>query len=647
LADTWLYYWQACCLMQHKPVKARSFLEKSHLKFKQAGDAKGLYLSWCNIIESYIQIWDTFIPIKSWITHFYIINREMSIPGVELKARVAVNMTAAMTYTWMEHEDYSKWLKKAEYYYHIIPIKQIFGLIGSILGFVYYMKGDIKKLKKINITMHPLLASDKVSPIVKLGIFYNIVLQSILLAEVEILQKTINDALSLSESSGVNTFDRMFELHVSNAYLMLNDHNSTISELARVRHMGISAEDSFYGFFVYVEGRAELERGNYSKALTHFTEAEQFSQDCGFPYSGIEYMIGITQVFLGNIEHGIQIINDINQQLSKISLECYAFSGNSFLAYACYLKGDINAMNSHLKAAFKIIKSINGYSSQIWCYRVFNTLAAKALELDIDSVHLHEFIRRNRLTPPEDDHYIESWPWPVKIHTLGRFSILLNDHPFDTDSRPCELLKVLLAFGGRDVHEEKIMDTLWPDADGDQAQASFKTTLHRLRKILGELDILILKNHHLSFNQQFVWADTWAMSRLFASAQQSIKTKDSVQSIELAGKLMQHYRGHFLDHEPASWAIHQRESLRLRFIRHTTALAQSIEHEDSQTAIQCYQRLLETDSLIEEAYQGLIRCYQAQGRQAEALASYDRCVTILAATSGSSPSSATTDLIKY
>ncbi|VAW66149.1 hypothetical protein MNBD_GAMMA08-210, partial [hydrothermal vent metagenome] len=108
----------------------------------------------------------------------------------------------------------------------------------------------------------------------------------------------------------------------------------------------------------------------------------------------------------------------------------------------------------------------------------------------------------------------------------------------------------------------------------------------------------------------------------------------------------QYYRGHFLSSEAAGWAIHQREGLRLRFIRHTTALAQSIENEDSQTAIQCYQCLLEIDSLIEEAYQGLIRCYQAQGRQAEARACYEKCVTIFASTSGSSPSSATTDLIK-
>ncbi len=646
LADAWLYYWQACCFLQYKPIIARPFLEKAHSLFKKDGDAKGLYLSWCNIIESYIQTWDTFMPIKSWVTHFYRINSETGIPGLELKARVAVNMTAAMTYTWMEHEDYSKWLKKAEYYYRIIPVKQISGLIGAVLGFVYYMKGDIKKLKKINASMLSILDSDTVTPIVKLGIYYNMVLQSVLLADVEILQQTIRSALSLSDSTGVRTFDRMFELHNVNACLMVNDHDSTMTELARIRHMGISPEDGFYGFFVYAEGRAELERGNYIEALAYFTEAEQFSQDCGFPYSGIEYMLGITQILMGHRDDGVRIINDINHRLGEVKLGLFEFSGYSFLAYACLLSGDSNAMKAHLEAAFKTMQSINGYSSLIWSHHVFNTLAVKALELDIDTVHLHEFIRRNCLTPPEGNHYLDNWPWPLKIYTLGRFSVLLNDRPLDTDSRPFDLLKVLLAFGGRDVHEEKIMDALWPDAEGDQSQASFKTTLHRLRKVWGDLDILVLKNHQLSLNQQFVWVDTWAMSRLYEPAQQSIKTKNTAQSAELVSKLMQLYRGHFLANEPAGWVIHQREGLRLRFIRHCAALAQAIESEDSQTAIQSYQRLLEIDPLIEEAYQGLIRCYQRQGQQAEAQASYKKCVTIFASTSGCSPSTATTDLIK-
>ncbi|NOZ37006.1 MAG: hypothetical protein GXP11_02860 [Gammaproteobacteria bacterium] len=356
--------------------------------------------------------------------------------------------------------------------------------------------------------------------------------------------------------------------------------------------------------------------------------------------------MGLSLALQGDLDAGLKQVIAARESTAFFDSPLFDFSIYAYVAWIYLLKGDEQHANEYLTKSFSSAANVQIYSNPLWYGPLMQDLSLRALEKNVEPTFTRELIRRNQLVPPDSHPFVEDWPWPLKIYTLGRFSILLNEQSIDTESRPFDLLKILLAYGGRDVHEEKIMDALWPDAEGDQAQASFKTTLHRLRKVLGDLDVLALKNHQLSLNEDCVWVDTWAMSRLFEPAQQSINTKDTAKSAELADKLMQHYHGHFLASDPASWAIHQREGLRLRFIRHIIALAQSIEYEDSQTAIQCYQRLLETDSLIEEAYQGLIRCYQAQGRQAEALASYEKYVTILASTSGSSPSSATTDLIQ-
>ena len=67
--------------------------------------------------------------------------------------------------------------------------------------------------------------------------------------------------------------------------------------------------------------------------------------------------------------------------------------------------------------------------------------------------------------------YLEEWPYPIKIYTLGRFEIIRDDEPLHfsgkEQKKPLELLKALIAFGGRDVPEERLTDALWPDADGD------------------------------------------------------------------------------------------------------------------------------------------------------------------------------------
>jgi hypothetical protein len=49
-----------------------------------------------------------------------------------------------------------------------------------------------------------------------------------------------------------------------------------------------------------------------------------------------------------------------------------------------------------------------------------------------------------------------------------------------------------VAFGGRDVSIEHLVDALWSEAKGDTARASVDTTILRLRRLLGDATALIL-----------------------------------------------------------------------------------------------------------------------------------------------------------
>ncbi len=649
-SDVWLSYWHAASVLQNDPVKARELLKTVHKQFIMRHDTKGVYLSFSNIIESHLQMWDTFAPLKDWINHFDELQGKFpTVPGLELKTRVNFALFGAMAYVWPDHKDIKARLKKVEIAFWLVPVKQLKGLFGSMLGLYYNVTGQIGKMARVNQKLQPLLDAGDVTFLVKTMIFSSIGIEHIYRGNLNEQEIIWRKGLDLINRTGLTFFYRIFMTHMVNMYLTRGDSDSAEKILDQIKGLGVQQEDCFNGYHRFLRGRVKLEKNEVVDAAQEFNLAIDITRHTHFLNA-----LGISGSFLalcyiqqGDFKNALKKLNDAKMTLLPFGDSVFNnFAFDSFFAYLYLLKGEPAEADRYLKRAFSAAWQEGLYSTAFWYSKLYRMLAARAVVQNIEPEYTREFIRRNQLTPPAKQRFIETWPWPVKIYTLGRFSILLNDHPLDTDSRPFDLLKVLLAFGGRDVHEEKIMDALWPDAEGDQAQASFKTTLHRLRKVLGDLDILVLKNHQLSLNHQFVWVDIWAMSRLYEPAQQSVKTKNTAQSTELASKLMQLYRGHFLANEPAGWTIHQREGLRLRFIRHCAALAQTIENEDSQTAIQSYQRLLEIDPLIEEAYQGLIRCYQTQGQQAEARASYEKCVTILASTSGCSPSTATTDLIK-
>ena len=94
------------------------------------------------------------------------------------------------------------------------------------------------------------------------------------------------------------------------------------------------------------------------------------------------------------------------------------------------------------------------------------------------------------------------WPWRLRIHTFGGLRLVVDGEPLmfsrKVQKRPLALLKALIALGGREVHQEAIEDLLWPEAEGDAARFSFKTTLGRLRRLMGGENVIELKDRKLT-----------------------------------------------------------------------------------------------------------------------------------------------------
>src|SRR5271165_6085136 len=89
---------------------------------------------------------------------------------------------------------------------------------------------------------------------------------------------------------------------------------------------------------------------------------------------------------------------------------------------------------------------------------------------------------------PTAENASDEWPWTFRVHVLGRFRLHKADAALgrtrSTQPKPIELLQVLIAFGGTEVCAGKLIDALWPDADGDAGYHALETTLYRLRRVL-------------------------------------------------------------------------------------------------------------------------------------------------------------------
>ena len=151
------------------------------------------------------------------------------------------------------------------------------------------------------------------------------------------------------------------------------------------------------------------------------------------------------------------------------------------------------------------------------------------------------------MIPDKPPFHLESWPWPLKIFTLGRFQILKEDDPLKfsrkAQHRPLSMLKALIALGGKEVREDQISDALWPEAEAAMwPMQSFATNLHRLRKLLGNEKAVQLREGRLSLDERFCWVDVWAFERVLGQADVRWKEKSKANAVCLVEKAMDLYK---------------------------------------------------------------------------------------------------------
>jgi len=239
------------------------------------------------------------------------------------------------------------------------------------------------------------------------------------------------------------------------------------------------------------------------------------------------------------------------------------------------------------------------------------------------------------------DDVCAQWPFRMRIRVLGGFEIVRDGEPVrftgKTQLRPLDLLKFVVAAGGKAVDAETVVAALWPEADGAAAKGSFDMALFRLRKLLDVEGAIELSSGQLSLARSLIWTDVWAFEAALARAGEG-----KVAAANAARRLLDAYPGPLLGGDEAPWIAKPRDVLRSRFVRALAQLGAALEQSrDWATAIDVYRRGLEADNLAESFYRGLMRALDAAGDQAEALNAFRRCRELLSIVLGVKPAAET------
>jgi LuxR family transcriptional regulator, maltose regulon positive regulatory protein len=428
-----------------------------------------------------------------------------------------------------------------------------------------------------------------------------------------------------------------------------------MGEMAQVEKFLLKIEAIASGMDPYhwLSGWYSLLRGDFDRSLAMAEQSLRINIECGAPFQEILARQLLAKILHEKGEHksAIQQVSITKKRISEMG-NSPLFTYFSLLDQAHFLfdaSKDGAALRA-LRSAFALRREYQYRTlANHWRPTLLARLCVKALESDIEVTYVQDLIRTLNLiseTPPID---IDRWPWAIRIYALGKFELQRDGKTIvfsrKMPAKPLDLLKVLLAHGGKNVREETLTDIVWPESTGDAAHHSFEVNLQRLRSLLGYPQALQLHDGHVTLDPHYCWVDVWAFEQLLEQAKNA-DTPD--ETLRASSKATGMYAGHFLAGETdAVWVLPLRERLKSRFVENIRSLGQHYECAGRwQEALDCYRAGLEADDLIEEIYRCIMICCLHLGKKSEALSVYARCKRMLSLIFGITPSLETEKLYR-
>ena len=578
----WLFFWSGVCLMPYDPMRARAAFENALYRFDQSGDRTGFAASWSKVMATTVQISQDLAYFDQPLLQLDSIladDRLLNLPPI-LRHDLLMNTFIALFMRSPDHPRLSELEQRVRN--SLLTCSNLDAQVACCfhLNIYYGWSGMFHKVRALTETLRTLTREHALQPLtmqmtqVKTAMTYWLVE-----AEFDLGLEAMDQALRKSDETGVHVWDGHLVGHAVAAAISKGDLDTADSLLERMRVLSQSRRVDAALCSGLAAWNAKS-RGDIGLARERITSALETCCVLGLPY-GIGLCRAGYAIIMGHTdpayEYNVQEALAHARRQKSLVIEFVALLAEirKFLD----LGREPEAV-SHIARLFAIGRENGVWNCYFWDGALMARICAKALETGIEVDYAISLIRRRALAPPDPGSAPSTWPWPLAIHTFGGFKVLRNGEMLifekKSPAKPLALLQTLIAFGGVEVSERRLIDELWPEAEGDAALGALDTTLSRLRKLLGDPSLIRVSNKRLSLNPASVWVDAVAFGRLLKQA----AVADPASSQASYQQALDLYRGPFLDDEDGSAIVTARE----RFARAAARAAEMLAQGEVGTA---------------------------------------------------------------
>lgn len=645
-AVPWLRFWRGVAELSVRPSAGRVMIERAYESFAAAGDVMGQLLSASAIIEANFHEWADFSVLDKWIDVLESFGgAQIAFPSAEVEMRVLTGMLTAIGHRRPAHPMAQALMDRLETMLGSATDASQRSITAAFALWYAYWIGDFAQARRIHAIAARLLKERQMTPLTEILLRCMKGQGDVILGEKEEARREIGEAIETSKRHGL-TFARGCYVHPIHIYCCLSFGDLAAAERAIAETETLAP---FSGAMnasqdKHSRGWLALLRGNARQASEYMRAALDLADRSGSIVAQVWIRAALAQslIELGDFDEAELKLRAARALVPDQVASQLTFHLGFVDAWLALHRDDRTRCHNLLREVFAL-GAAQGFANNLhWVPRMMSRLCAEALAENIETGYVRWLIRKRDLLPPSPDW--ECWPWPLEIFTLGSFEALKDGRHIEftrkTPKKPIALLKAIIALGGRDVPERRLVEALWRGTEADAASEALAVTLHRLRKLLGVTDAIQVKGSKIGLNPDVCRIDAGLFESLVERADAAARDGRAEDSLRLSRSAMALYRGNFLaDDSDEGWAISMRERLRMKFIGHIAAIAKlQCERKQCETVLENYLRGLDTDNLIEMFYRELMRCHHCLGRNAEGLAVYRRMKQTLSVVLGIAPS---------
>jgi DNA-binding SARP family transcriptional activator len=638
------------------PVAAREHVTRAFEQFREAGERDGMLRCWSALVESMFLAWDKFQHIDPWIawldgqSHAPLLSAD---PALELQ--VASTMTAALTMRGGAPEKMRYWAERA--LRALAAVKALPLRLGAILYCTNYVAW-VRPLD-LDTTLLEISLRDAeqaaLPPLLRLTTTYTRAALTLHRAPaMESLLEEVHAALALADETGVHVWDEILCGLGVHCAVMLQDRNAAQQMVERMGRSVSPERKQGLAFFYYISAWAALACGATAEARALIAKAMILYAETGyeFPSNVAYYGAAIICAEHGELDTALAYAQQADAVAAKYQALAMRHSTLLTLAYVQLRRGERAAALTALAEALRIGRA-GGYYLTLWWWHapMMSALAELALHEGIEVDHVIELVRRLKLTSAEPATAPETWPWSIRINTLGPFKVTIDGQPLDSGKKPGQkplaLLKLLAASSAEGLAATQMADLLWPQSEGDKAHHALEMALHRARKMVGSDEALLVRNGWLQLNPALCRVDSHAFTVGVDAGLRALQQGRPDEARRTLERALALYQGHLLAGDRyAERVAPSRERLWNRYLVALERLCALYESTGQiEQALHLYHRACELDELAEALCRHYLRYCLQLGRREEALRAYTRLERAMQQTLGRAPAAATRALL--